>query len=281
MVVVSVGEAVLSAFLQVVFNRVASSDILDYLKGRKLIDRLVKKLKIELMSADAVLIDAEEKQITNPAVKEWLDELKDAVYVADDLLDEIAYEALRCKLEAESISKVSGVISTFVNSFDKRIQSKLEKIVERLKDITEIKNILGLKEVAGGVLAFPPRLTTSYPEKCGVFGRDIDKKAIFKLWQSDDASSSDGICVVPIVGMGGIGKTTLAQLLYNDTIVNESFDLKAWVCVSVNCDNFKILKTIFEGITLPPWNIQNLDLLQIDIGKALAGKKFFLVLDDV
>uniref|UniRef100_A0A2N9EUY0 Rx N-terminal domain-containing protein n=1 Tax=Fagus sylvatica TaxID=28930 RepID=A0A2N9EUY0_FAGSY len=183
MAVVSVGEAVLSAFLRVVFNRVASSDILDYLKRRKLIDRLVQKLKIELMSADAVLIDAEEKQITNPAVKEWLDELKDAVYVADDLLDEIAYEALRCKLEAESTSK--------------------------------------------HYLA--PRLTTSCPEKCGVFGRDIDKEAIFKLWQSDDASSSDGICVVPIVGMGGIGKTTLAQLLYNDTIVNESFDLKAWV----------------------------------------------------
>ena len=282
MAVVSVGEAVLSAFLRVVFNRVASSDILDYLKRRKLIDRLVQKLKIELMSADAVLIDAEEKQITNPAVKEWLDELKDAVYVADDLLDEIAYEALRCKLEAESTSKVSGFISTFVNSFDKRIQSKLEKILERLKDITEKKNILGLKEVAGGVLALPaPRLTTSCPEKCGVFGRDIDKEAIFKLWQSDDASSSDGICVVPIVGMGGIGKTTLAQLLYNDTIVNESFDLKAWVCVSVNYDNFKILKTIFEAITLPPWNIQNLDLLQTDIGEALAGKKFFLVLDDV
>ena len=95
-----VGGAVLSAFLQVAFDRVASREVLDFLKGRKNIDRMVQKLKIELMSADAVLIDAEEKQITNPAVKEWLDELKDAVYVADDLLDEIAYEALRCKLEA-------------------------------------------------------------------------------------------------------------------------------------------------------------------------------------
>nr|XP_023887254.1 GDSL esterase/lipase 1-like [Quercus suber] len=102
-----VGGAVLSAFLQVAFERVASREVLDFLKGRKHIDGMVQKLKIELMSADAVLIDAEEKQITNPAVKEWLDELKDAVYVADDLLDEIAYEALRCKLEAESTSKAN------------------------------------------------------------------------------------------------------------------------------------------------------------------------------
>ena len=43
-----------------------------------------------LLSADAVLIDEEEKQFTNPAVKKWLDELKDVVYDADDLLDEIA-----------------------------------------------------------------------------------------------------------------------------------------------------------------------------------------------
>ncbi|KAL0009570.1 hypothetical protein SO802_011072 [Lithocarpus litseifolius] len=75
------------------------------------------------MSADAVLVDAEEKQITNPAVEEWLDELKDAVYVADDLLDEIAYEALRCKLEAESQNNTSKVWNSF-SRFDYFIQQK-------------------------------------------------------------------------------------------------------------------------------------------------------------
>ncbi|GMY22694.1 putative disease resistance rpp13-like protein 1 [Fagus crenata] len=158
-----VGGAFLSAFLQVAFDRVASREVLDYLKGRKLIDGLLQKLKIELMSADAVLIDAEEKQITNPAVKKWLDELKDAVYVADDLLDEIAYEALRCKLEAESTSKVMGFISTFVNSFDRRIQSELEKVLNTLESITKRKDVLCLKEVVGRVPSRP--LTTSCPEE--------------------------------------------------------------------------------------------------------------------
>ncbi|GMY22691.1 putative disease resistance RPP13-like protein 1 [Fagus crenata] len=272
-----VGGAFLSAFLQVAFDRVASHEVLDYLKGRKLIDGLLQKLKIELMSADAVLIDAEEKQITNPAVKKWLDELKDAVYVADDLLDEIAYEALRCKLEAESTSKVMGFISTFVNSFDRRIQSELEKILDTLESITKQKDVLRLKEVVGRVPSRP--LTTSCPEEYGVFGRDKDKEAIFKKFQSDDASV-DGICVVPIVGMGGVGKTTLARFIYNDKRVN-SFDHKAWVCVSENFDSFMIAKTIFERVTLSACDIQNMDLLQIRIREIFMKKKIFLVLDDV
>ncbi|KAF3961216.1 hypothetical protein CMV_014140 [Castanea mollissima] len=189
-----VGGAVLSAFLQVAFDRAASREVLDYLNGRKLIDRLVQKLKLELMSAGAVLNDAEEKQITDPAVKKWLDELKDAVYVADDLLDEIAYEAMRCKLEAESTStsKVMGFLSTFVNSFDKRIQSELENILEQLESITKQKDVLRLEKVAAAAEVPSRPLTTSCPEEYGVFGRDKDMEAIFDIFQSDDASDNAG-----------------------------------------------------------------------------------------
>ncbi|KAF3964941.1 hypothetical protein CMV_010817 [Castanea mollissima] len=244
-----VGGALLSAFLQVAFDRLASRDFRDFLKGRKDIDGSLKKLKMLLRSADVVLAYAEDNQYTTPAVKEWLDELQDAVYDADDLLDEIA---LRCKLQAESqtgTSEVRNFITAFVDSFDKEIPSKLEKILANLDSIIDQKDILSLKkDIAGVKLSSPPSQTkTSCPETCDVIGRDMDKEAIFKLWESDVASS-DKICVVPIVGMGGIGKTTLAQFVFNDEIVKKSFDLKAWVCVSENFDNLEILKAILEGI---------------------------------
>ena len=278
-----VGGAVFSAFLQVAFDRVASRDVVNFLKGNKRIGGLVEKLKIVLLPANAVLNDAEERQFTDSNVKQWLDELKDAVYVADDLLDEIATEALRSKSEAEIqtfTSKVRGIFSNSVSSFDKRIESELEKILDRLEYIIKQKDTLGLvasvalKDTPGLKVVQSRPLTNSFPEEY-VFGRDQNKEAIFERFQSNGASD-DEICVVPIVGMGGVGKTTLARFVFNDKRVEESFDLKAWVCVSENFDGDRIVKTILETIS----NDQNMNSPQNKLREKFVGKKIFLVLDD-
>ena len=206
-------EAALSAIFHAVFERIASSGVVNYFMERKLNDESLQKLKMFLLSANAVLVDAEEKQITNPAVKEWLGELNDAVHDAEDLFDEIAYEDLQHNLRAKSqtdTSKVWNSITAYI-SFDEGIPSTLEKVLAKLKIIIEQIDVLRLKEVASGVPLSSSRTTTSCQEKCDVLGRDMDKEAIFELWQSDDASSNE-ICVVPIKGMGGIDKNNSSSV---------------------------------------------------------------------
>ncbi|CAL2238170.1 unnamed protein product [Prunus armeniaca] len=80
--------------------RVTSAEFIDLFRQKKLDEPLLVNLKTTLLTLLAVLHDAEEKQIVNPAVREWLKELKHAVFDAEYLLDEIDTEALRCKLEA-------------------------------------------------------------------------------------------------------------------------------------------------------------------------------------
>ncbi|TYJ36609.1 hypothetical protein E1A91_A05G318500v1 [Gossypium mustelinum] len=204
-----VGEAFLSASIEVLLDRIVSGDVLWLIKGKKLEAVLLKKLKPTLMSVKAVLDDGENKQITNPNVKSWTDELKNAVYDAEDLLDEISTEALRNKIESEY-------------------------------QTTAMKQLLD-----------PQNL------------------------------SENQIAVIPIVGMGGLGKTTVAQLIYNDLRVDKWFDRKAWVCVSEEFDAFKETKTILEEIKCSCDGNQNLNQLQLKLKEQLSGKKYLIILDDV
>ncbi|KAL1101799.1 hypothetical protein V6Z11_D05G320800 [Gossypium hirsutum] len=254
-----VGEAFLSASIEVLLDRIVSADVLRLIEGKKLEAVLLDKLKPTLMSVKAVLDDAENKQIANPNVKSWTDELKDAVYDAEDLLDEISTEALRNKIESEyQTTHMKQVISFFssLNPFKDGAQSKLEEILGRLDNLLNQKQILGLKENSEGEKAFQRTPATSLVDES-----DID--------------------VIPIVGMGGLRKTTLAQLIYNDPRVDKWFHPKAWVCVSEEFDALKVTKTILEETKCSCDGNQNLNQLQLKLKEQLLGKKYLIILDDV
>ncbi|KAF5459105.1 hypothetical protein F2P56_023089 [Juglans regia] len=96
-----VGMAFLSSFLGVIFNKMASPVVVDFICRQKSTDELLKKMEISLRSMNMVLEDAEEKEVTNPNVKMWIDDPKDVAYTAEDILDEIATEALQRQLLVE------------------------------------------------------------------------------------------------------------------------------------------------------------------------------------
>ncbi|CAL5380513.1 unnamed protein product [Camellia sinensis] len=286
-----VAGALLSASFQVLFERLSSPQLLNFFKSlthHNEGDKLLKKLKSKLLRLSVVLNDAEKQQFTNQLVKDWMDELKDAIYHADDLLDEIATKALGCKVEAEYRSAVKNQVTTSTSTstsdsslYDAKLVSQMEEIIERLECFLEEKDDLGLKEVADLKWSHSHRLpSTSLVDESGVYGRDDDKEKIIKILLLDEASSNK-IDVIPIIGMGGIGKTTLAQLVYNDGRVVEHFDMKAWVCVSDEFDVLRVTKTILEAITSINYDTQDLNLFQVKLKESLMGKKFLIVLDDV
>jgi hypothetical protein len=279
----AVGEAFLSAFLQVLFDRLASREFIDLVHSTKY-DDLLEKLKITLLTVTALLNDAEEKQFHSPAVEKWLHMAKDVLYDAEDILDELATEALKCKVEAESQASPNQVWNwSFISTPSSReIESKLKNIIEKLQLIAKYKEALGLKDSVGGSSSgLKQRLpTTSLVDETCVYGRKHDKGLIIELLLRD-APIMNRIGVVPIFGMGGIGKTTLAQIVYNDERVEEHFDLRIWVCVSDQFDVVRVTKTIFRSVTWENTDLNDLNLLQVSLKEKLVRKRFLLVLDDV
>ncbi|XP_057499127.1 putative disease resistance protein At3g14460 [Actinidia eriantha] len=279
-----VGGAFLSATLQVLFDRLASPEVVNFFRGpkRNQGDKLLQKLKLSLLGMKPVLDDAETKQITDQSVQEWVDELKHVVYQADDLVDEIATESLRLKVESQyqtGLNQVRAPSFTATSLLNAELVSKIEEIVDGLEYFTKQKDVLGLKEVASQ--KWSNRLQpTSLVVESDVFGRDSDKEEVIKLLVSNEQSGSE-IDVIPIVGMGGLGKTTLAQLVYNDPRVIEHFEMNSWVCVSEEFDVVGVTKTILEAVTSSNNPTKDLNLLQVRLKESLRGRKFLIVLDDV
>ncbi|GJN24681.1 hypothetical protein PR202_gb12436 [Eleusine coracana subsp. coracana] len=89
--------------------------------------------------------------------------------------------------------------------------------------------------------------------------------------------------VLPIYGLGGMGKSTLAQLVYNDTQFKQYYDHRAWVCVSQEFDLKKIGRSIISQLSTDGGQ-HNTDTLQIQQcldDMMLHGKKVLIVLDNI
>ncbi|XP_039155553.1 putative disease resistance RPP13-like protein 1 [Eucalyptus grandis] len=162
--------------------------------------------------------------MTNDSVRKWLDELKDAVYDADDLFDEIAIEDLKREARVEPRAFVYKVWSFAADACRSELGDELERVLERLEIVVEHREVLGLRE---GIHERTARAlpTTSLVEELGIFGREKDREAVIDLLLSDLGEKNTS--VMAIVGMGGLGKTTLSQLVFNDGVVKGSFELRA------------------------------------------------------
>ncbi|XP_077216345.1 putative disease resistance protein RGA3 [Tasmannia lanceolata] len=257
------------------------------------VDEEVENLSTTLSAIQAVLQDAEEQQVSSNAVKVWLRKLKDVAYDADDVVDEFTTEVLRSKLEGNiqtsNRKQVRSLcFSCFTSNpvkFRHELGHKIKEIRERLDKIGQDRHHFHLKQGDAGRRREIKRqqVTSSLINESNVFGRDNDKEKIVKLLLDESASSSSSkdISVIPIVGIGGLGKTTLAQFLYNDKRVGDHFPVRGWVCVSEEFDMCRITKAIMESVTKKRCDHNEFDPLQVSLKEELSGKRFLLVLDDV
>jgi len=229
---------VLSTCVKVLFEKIASSEFAANFRKTKLDNSLLKNLKTRLVLVLTALNDAKEKQITNPNVKEWFYMLRYVVFEVANFFDEINLVQYQ----------VFNNLSSLLKRFDVLVNSIMIKLLERFEFLSTGGEQKGVSNSNSFCNGSPTTSCILFDESSVYYGRDSDiKKLKHVLLSSDEDDCKTGM--ISIVGMGGIGKTTLAKLLYNDSQVKEKFGLRVWAHVSKDFVVSNVLETIFESIT--------------------------------
>ncbi|KAK4364725.1 hypothetical protein RND71_016083 [Anisodus tanguticus] len=260
------------AFLQVLLDKLSSfiQGELGLFFGFK---KEFEKLSSMFSMIQAVLEDAQEKQLKYKAIKNWLQKLSAAAYEVDDILDECKTEAARFK------RAVLGRHHPWTITFRYKVGKRMKEMMDKLDAIAEERRNFQLHEkiIERQVARRETGFVLTEPE---VYGRDKEEDEIVKIL-INNVSDAQELPVLPILGMGGLGKTALAQMVFNDQRVTEHFNLKIWVCVSDDFDEKRLIKAIVESIEGRSFGDMDLAPLQKKLHELLNGKRYFLVLDDV
>ncbi|KAM0905637.1 hypothetical protein ACQ4PT_017241 [Festuca glaucescens] len=243
----ALGGMLAAAILKVVGDQIGSV-IGGQIKLQKNFNKDLKKMKMALESVDALLEDAGRRSVTDKSTLLWLKRLTDAMYAISDMIDE--FEA-----DAETVSQPSARKYAFKKYLAIMIPcltvgpkitmvNKMEKMRQDLEVITDQHKNFRLLE---GTNANEPQLTdireTSSTLETPIIGRSKEKNEILA---SLFDSMTEHITILPIYGIGGLGKTTLAKLVYNSSQFKEY--TQVWVYVSQKFDLKEIGNSIISQL---------------------------------
>ncbi|XP_014511381.1 putative disease resistance protein RGA1 [Vigna radiata var. radiata] len=247
----------------------------------------LQQMKATMDLIKGVLLDAELKNLQSSALSRWLRQVKRVFSDAEDIVDDFECEALR-KYVVNTYGSCSRKVRRFFSSsnpvvYRLRMTHHIQDINTRLAKLAVDRNMFGLQIIDHDTRVVHVReMTHSHVNPSNVKGREHDKNEIVKLLVQDGDYQS--LSVISIAGMGGLGKTTLAKLVFNDKNIDECFQLKMWVCVSNDFELRNVLIKILNSapnLTQENFNNFETEQLQIRLRSTLEGKKFLLVLDDV
>ncbi|CAN6583210.1 unnamed protein product [Malus baccata var. baccata] len=263
----------------------------------------VQEFEAKLKAIRAVLADAELRQVKEASVRNWLEGLTEVSYKMDDVLDEWNTEILKQKIEKQEENggstslvtekKMKSVCFSIPSScfcfgqvhriiLHRDIALKIKSLNENLDEIAKQRETYNFRFTERIISEQPEReKTSSFVDESIIFGRDQQKEVLVSKLLNESSQEETGLLVIPIVGMGGMGKTTLAQLAFNDENVKACFGIRIWVCVSDPFDEMKIAKAIISGAKAVSPNSDELEDFFQCMSESIKGKKFLLVLDDV
>ncbi|KAF8405677.1 hypothetical protein HHK36_007754 [Tetracentron sinense] len=251
----------------------------------------VQSMQAEMKRMQCFFKDADAIQEKNERVRNWVAEIRDVAYDAEDVIDRFIL-----KVSSRRRGGLKGVLKRCLYIFDEKIElhkvgKRMEVIQAKIHNITNslqnygIRSIDHEREETSSTNESQQELRRSYShvEEDDVIGLEKDTKALVEELIKEEVQ----LRVVSIVGMGGLGKTTLAKKVYNHDVIKRHFDCTAWVFISQQCRIRDVRLEILNRVVNPTnaereinEKMKDAELVK-QLYKILEGKRYLVVLDDV
>ncbi|KAL6641990.1 hypothetical protein ACP70R_020171 [Stipagrostis hirtigluma subsp. patula] len=271
--------ALVSGTLKIIANKLAPllakeySSIVGVTKDLEELHGLVEEI--------SRVLEVGHQAVGNRPSSNWLRQLKDISYCVDDLVDEFHLKAEKHDADGRKHIVSKFLFQCKVAHKIKAIKKRFAAIVKQRNDFSAITNSLSVdRPVQLGHNTTVDMQSLPTLNAASVLGRDEEKhKIISKLVETNEQRKINIIC---ITGLGGLGKTTLAKLVFNDSnTIEQHFEVKHWVHVSEDFDVKKLLEKLFESITGTKSECYPLQHMSKMISDKLIRKRYLLVLDDI
>ncbi|XP_057810603.1 putative late blight resistance protein homolog R1B-17 [Salvia miltiorrhiza] len=240
------------------------------------------KAQVELLYNDltlfkAFLKDSTEKRSKHETLKELVKHIRNVVYEAEDAIDTFVAHAAVHKAR-----KQIGKAFHFIDYSAKlrAVAQEIQLIRTRVKDIYENKKF-GFEALHIGGGSDRPTKEKKPPivEEDNVVGFEDEAVKVVNLL----SGGSDDLEVISIVGMPGLGKTTLAKMVYRDPNIEYQFYKRAWVYVSQDYSRKEVFLNILSNFVqlTDDMHKMNDENLAKELSKQLEKSKYLVVMDDV
>jgi hypothetical protein len=253
----------------------------------------IDNLGVKLGDLKKFLADADRRNITDESVQGWVEELKHAMYHSTDIIDLCQLKAME-QGPSKDMRFLNCLLFCMRNPLHAHeVASRIKMLNKKLDDIFKRGgnfNFIKLEAYQDWKTTQPPivdRKTHPLLERLGVVGEKIeeDTRVLVEMLTKEVPDNSGSIMVVAIVGVGGIGKTTLSKNVFNHEAIQGKFSKKIWLSVTQEFNEVDLLRTAITAaggkLPGPGGRSQDKALLVPTLASIIKDKKFFLVLDDM
>ncbi|XP_058114481.1 putative disease resistance protein At1g50180 [Magnolia sinica] len=246
----------------------------------------VEWLEAEFKRMLCFLIDADAKQ-GDERVKNWVGDVRDVAYGAEDVIDTFLFKVapLRRTGFVGCIKRYAFIFNELIARH--QVGSEIESIKNKIRTISESRSTYGIENIGQGAGTNSAgrslqewRLTSPLSQEPDVVGFEKDMEILVARLMEGESRR----CVVSVVGMGGLGKTTLTKKVYNNTRVKSHFESCKWISISQEYSVRNLLTKIINCyMTLSEEELKKMNVFQLrhKISLYLQEKRYLMVLDDI